>query len=347
MSGWAYHHGDALGSVRQLTDGGSAITLAKGYQPFGDVLSSDGDASTPYGFTSEWTDVTGMVFLRARYYEPGVGRFITRDVWPVDYTKPLSLNGWLYVFANPVKLIDPTGYWACSGHSDCEMWVKNALNKLNVSGETGQRLVNFFYQYDEFISNQKTVRNYDPCSGSLHPGMMIEFGTPLFGAPANALIGDVLQLKNTPSVIDGQEPSGYGVILFGHEISHYAQGIHRITIQGELLSRFVEQQLRLDLVPIFGYLESKITTELVKFNPFYKESLEAAKDWLVWNLKSQYIWLPTRIGFGVGPSWLDRFAIRDVEIPAPPVSEGPKPGPTPPDPIPPKETPVPPGTPTP
>jgi YD repeat-containing protein len=41
-AGWQYHHGDALGSVRQLTDLNGAVTLAKNYRPYGDLLSSAG-----------------------------------------------------------------------------------------------------------------------------------------------------------------------------------------------------------------------------------------------------------------------------------------------------------------
>ena len=53
--GWQYPLGDALGSVRQLTDPSSEAMLAKDFAPFGDVLSTTGDSSTNYGFTGEWT----------------------------------------------------------------------------------------------------------------------------------------------------------------------------------------------------------------------------------------------------------------------------------------------------
>ncbi len=75
---------DALGSVRQLAEHNGSVTLAKGYQPYGEVLESAGNETTSYGFTNEWTDNTGLVYLRARYYEPGVGRFMTKDTWGGD-----------------------------------------------------------------------------------------------------------------------------------------------------------------------------------------------------------------------------------------------------------------------
>jgi RHS repeat-associated protein len=104
-----YFLGDALGSVRQLTDEGGTVTLTQSYSPYGDVLSSMGDSSSVYGYTGEWTDVTGLVYLRARYYDPLQGRFMTRDVWGGDGNNPISYNAWLYVYANLVNLTDPSG----------------------------------------------------------------------------------------------------------------------------------------------------------------------------------------------------------------------------------------------
>jgi len=49
--------------------GGGRVQLARRYEPFGSVLSG-GSVGTAYGFTGEWTDGTGLVHLRARYYAP-------------------------------------------------------------------------------------------------------------------------------------------------------------------------------------------------------------------------------------------------------------------------------------
>ncbi len=105
-----YFLGDALGSVRQLVDGNGNVTLAKNYEPYGELMDSAGSRGTSYGYTSEWTDATGLVYLRARYYAPWQGRFLNRDMWDGDYNQPLSLNKWLYVSANPINLVDPTGH---------------------------------------------------------------------------------------------------------------------------------------------------------------------------------------------------------------------------------------------
>ncbi len=101
--------GDALGSVRQLTDENAEVVLAQTYEPYGEVLSSAGDGESSYAYAGEWTDMTGLQYLRARYMWSAVGRFLTRDTWAGDYNSPLSLNRWMYVQGNPVMFTDPNG----------------------------------------------------------------------------------------------------------------------------------------------------------------------------------------------------------------------------------------------
>jgi len=50
--------------------------------------------------------------LRARYYDPEIGRFITKDIFPGFAHKPWTLNRYAYVYNNPVNFDDPSGNWA-------------------------------------------------------------------------------------------------------------------------------------------------------------------------------------------------------------------------------------------
>ena len=109
-----YFLGDALGSVRQVVDPAAESVLTQSYQPYGGVLSQHGGSGTPYGFTGELADQTGLFHLRARYYSPISGRFLTRDVWRGNNQQLMSFNAWLYVFSNPVNLLDPCGLFSTS-----------------------------------------------------------------------------------------------------------------------------------------------------------------------------------------------------------------------------------------
>ncbi len=107
-----YHLGDALGSVRQLTNTSGEVTLTRRYDPYGKASQSGGSSQTEYGFTGEAADASGLIYLRARYYAPTDGRFLSRDTWEGDVNHPLSMNRWLYVEGNPVNYRDPFGLWS-------------------------------------------------------------------------------------------------------------------------------------------------------------------------------------------------------------------------------------------
>lgn len=65
----------------------------------------------PFGFTGEAHDFyNGLIYLRARYYDPEVGSFISRDSYLSNLMRPLSQNRYIYVENNPVNYIDPSGH---------------------------------------------------------------------------------------------------------------------------------------------------------------------------------------------------------------------------------------------
>jgi RHS repeat-associated protein len=117
----AYFLTDALGSVRQLTDASGNINFIKSYGPYGEMLSSTGSGVSIYGFDGEQTDLaTGLTYLRARYYNPVLGQFQTKDTWQGNFNRPASLNWWSYVEGNPVNRVDPTGYsWGLAAFAMC------------------------------------------------------------------------------------------------------------------------------------------------------------------------------------------------------------------------------------
>ena len=77
--GRQYYLGDALGSVRQLANPAGTVIQACSYEPFGKQLSTAGNPLSKYAFTGEQQDPTGLIYLRARYYDPATGRFISKD----------------------------------------------------------------------------------------------------------------------------------------------------------------------------------------------------------------------------------------------------------------------------
>ena len=107
--GMQYFLGDALNSTRQLTDASGGVTLSQSYDPFGNVINSTGTGQSVYGYTGEPTDASGLVYLRARYYNPSIGRFLTRDPFSGYLDLPQSQNPYSYAINNPVRYTDPSG----------------------------------------------------------------------------------------------------------------------------------------------------------------------------------------------------------------------------------------------
>ena len=100
---------DGLGSVRQELSN-DMVEATTSYDPYGNLLSQTGKSDTQYGYTGEQHDrATGLLYLRARYYNPAQHTFMGRDPWRGNVSKPQSMNGWSYVEGNPANLIDPTG----------------------------------------------------------------------------------------------------------------------------------------------------------------------------------------------------------------------------------------------
>jgi RHS repeat-associated protein len=67
--------------------------------------------ATKYLYTGQQFDAeTGQYSLRARYYQPTIGRFTGRDAWAINYSDPLELNRYVYTANNPLDYEDPSGY---------------------------------------------------------------------------------------------------------------------------------------------------------------------------------------------------------------------------------------------
>jgi RHS repeat-associated protein len=108
---WQYFASDRLGSTRQLVDAAGGLVQSQTFDPFGNVLVQGGVGSSGFGYTGEEVDSTGLVYLRARYYNPATGRFQSKDPWPGNPLRSQSQNGFSYVEGNPVSYTDPSGYY--------------------------------------------------------------------------------------------------------------------------------------------------------------------------------------------------------------------------------------------
>jgi RHS repeat-associated protein len=115
----SYYLTDGLGSTRALTDGAGAVTDTYSYDVYGAVRAQTGTTNNDYRFTGEQADDNanrGLYYLRARHYDPALGRFLSKDAFT-------RLNRYAYAGSNPSSRVDPRGYcewtWSIRDKLDC------------------------------------------------------------------------------------------------------------------------------------------------------------------------------------------------------------------------------------
>ena len=107
-----YYLQNAHGDVVNLTSETGDKTKTYRYDAFGVEKNSDENDENPFRFSGEYFDKeTGTIYLRARYYDPEIGRFISRDTVIGTANDPLSLNLYTYCHNNPVSGKDSTGHF--------------------------------------------------------------------------------------------------------------------------------------------------------------------------------------------------------------------------------------------
>jgi RHS repeat-associated protein len=107
-----FAHTDGLGSTRAITDNVGLVTDRYTYDAFGEVLNQTGTFGNSFQFAGEQRDsATGLDYLRARYYDPSLGRFISKDAFPGYLDGPMSQHDYQYAHANPVSNTHPSGYF--------------------------------------------------------------------------------------------------------------------------------------------------------------------------------------------------------------------------------------------
>ena len=101
---------DGGGNVRQLTNSARTVTDTYDYDAFGNKVNSTGTTPNNYLYRGEQYDPDlGLYYLRARYYNPLTGRFLSRDPEDGKPIEPKTLHKYLYAGGDPVDAIDPTG----------------------------------------------------------------------------------------------------------------------------------------------------------------------------------------------------------------------------------------------
>jgi len=171
---------DGLGAVRQTTDAGQNVVSSSAYYGFGQTIASGGSTGNHYqwgassGYRSDGfgpADAAPLMKVGARYYDPELGVFLTRDA-------DLTQKPYAYCDGDPVNFTDP------SGHSKLSDWWKHFLQQI---------------QGNPYAQGQTYHLSKDQWNSVFKDMQTIGTGEQILGA---SILG--VNIKGNPTYIPGQ-----------------------------------------------------------------------------------------------------------------------------------------------
>lgn len=219
-----YVHTDHLGSTSLLSygqghDGGLMGAIVPGsearYKPFGDWRTEPTTGLTDRGFTGhkhnnlgEGSNNLGLIYMNARYYAPGIGRFASADTIEPDSRNPQAFNRYSYTFNNPLLYTDPSGHRAVVNEGGCVEGGDTICPDIEREGSPAQKwhkkrfpLDQDHEQPDAFEDREEWLQwNYDQLAFCLQNQ-----------GDKRCSAATIAQLKNNirPDLIWGWRPTGY------------------------------------------------------------------------------------------------------------------------------------------
>ena len=125
-AGYFYHQNEH-GDIIYLSNIAEEIENSYSYDVFGNVREQQENVENVFKYAGEQQDPeTEQYYLRARFYNPVVGRFTQEDIYRGD-----GLNLYVYVINNPLLWVDSSGYAKCSGDSNINVNTNNNTNTLS------------------------------------------------------------------------------------------------------------------------------------------------------------------------------------------------------------------------
>ncbi len=139
----SYYLADGLGSIRSLMNSSGQLTDRYVYDAFGLSLFATGGTENSYRFLGEHSDKRlGLIYLRSRYLNPQIGRFISSDSFPGLSSVPASMHRYLYANADPVNRMDPSGHFVLTIDVSFSAIIQQTLRFLGgaVSADIGNEI---------------------------------------------------------------------------------------------------------------------------------------------------------------------------------------------------------------
>ena len=159
-----YYHPDEQLSTALITDDTGTIKNQYRYDAFGVGLEASEELPNRIRYTGQqYDEVTEQYYLRARYYNPILGRFLQEDVYQGD-----GLNLYAYCRNNPVVYYDPSGYKEVSNASSEVMDIMQRTTQNTTYGKVGEvpRKDNFASWFNKLSVDELSILMADKKYGA-------------------------------------------------------------------------------------------------------------------------------------------------------------------------------------
>jgi len=128
---FTYHY-DPRGTTVALSDAAGTLTDRYAYDEFGNLLNRRGATPNPFRYLGRHgvqDEGDGLNYIRARYYAPEWGRFVSKDPMPGKPNDGQTLNRYVYALNNSIVLIDPSGLFS---------WKATGIGMLQLAAAAGE-----------------------------------------------------------------------------------------------------------------------------------------------------------------------------------------------------------------
>jgi RHS repeat-associated protein len=275
---------DGHSGVRQLANSSGSVTDSYNYDAYGMLLRSNGSTSNSYLYRGEQFDKgLNQYYLRAREYNPALGRLNSVDPLEGNPMEPMSRHRFLYGNANPVTFQDPSGMFSISVGQTIAILgiVQNTLAGLYTLG-ISQALIGYGLGRDLYWTGNLSLLKADPvlsaeiglldaqsidqtispygtgASGNfdgrwlqIHVGISIPTNLTGFAIPLDVSFSDVTIVS--PRQIGAQPGALTGSFLLGNAAAGLSSG--GIFIVGFGIGTFTSYEALIDSNPdISGYI---------------------------------------------------------------------------------------------
>jgi RHS repeat-associated protein len=256
---------DGHGSVRLLTDTGTNVTDTYTYDANGSLIASSGTTLNHYRYAGEQLDEDlGQYYLRARYFNPETGRFLTMDSFEGKNEDPLSLHKYLYCHGDPANRNDPSGHQDANSTAGAgalaftiDTFYYASVITWRLSGPV-VKVLNTFYPYiiagaaaltAVDTGTQALLKNTEPVpAGNFSYGRFVEekYGVNLGG--------------NYPKIDDWRPESGVATSVRAHRLASPESYLDAIQRDAQKIGNIEKEALR-------GYTSIANGSKLVVIQP--------------------------------------------------------------------------------